>query len=232
MHGRGVGFLVLGSLVWLGAACSGDDEGPGESPLVIEKPATKSGDQQFGPVGTALGNPLRVLITRDGEPVEDVDVEWTVGQGGSLSEEQQSGEDGIASVVWTLGPDVGQHVATASVTGADGPPLTYTATATTGGGPPTGPTVQVLDDFFDPAIMTITVGQTVTWIWPEEVVNAHNVLPDDRSTPGRSGEPTAGPTMFSHRFTEVGTFRYYCQVHGNLNGVGMAGRVVVQAAQP
>ena len=232
MRRRGVGVLVVGSLVWLGAACSGDDGGPGESPLVIEKPATKSGDQQFGPVGTALGNPLRVLITRDGEPVEDVDVEWTAGQGGSLSDEQESDADGIASVVWTLGPEQGTHAATASVSGADGSPLTYTATATSGGGPPPGPTVQVRNNFFDPAVITITVGQTVTWVWENEDIGFHNVLPDDRSTPGRSGEPVAGPTTYSFTFDEVGAFRYYCQEHGAVNGVGMAGRVIVQAAQP
>jgi plastocyanin len=232
MRRLGVGVFVVGSLVWLGAACSDDDQGPGQSPLVLEKPAVKSGDQQTGPVGTALGNPLRVLITRDGEPVEDVNVDWSAGQGGTLSDEQDSGEDGIASVVWTLGPEEGQHAATASMTGADGSPLTYTATATTGTGPPPGPTVQVEDDAFDPADITVTVGETVTWVWPEEILNSHNVLPDDRSTPGRSGEPTPGPTTFSYTFTEVGAFRYYCQVHGNLNGVGMSGRVVVQASAP
>lgn len=232
MRRRGVGSLMVGMLVWVGAACSADDQGPGESPLVIEKPATKSGDQQTGPVGTALGNPLRVLITRDGEPVEGVNVDWSAGQGGSLGDEQESGEDGIASVVWTLGPDMGEHAATASVSGADGSPLTYTATATAGGGPPTGPIVQVRDDFFDPAVITITVGQTVTWVWEEDVENIHNVLPDDRRTPGRSGEATEGPTTYSFTFTEVGAFRYYCQIHGDVNGVGMSGRVIVQAAQP
>jgi plastocyanin len=231
MRRRGIGLLVVGTSVWLGAAC-GDDQGPGQSPLVIEKPATKSGDQQTAPVSTALGNPLRVLITRDGEPVEDVDVEWSAGQGGALSDEQPSGEDGIASVVWTLGPEVGEHAATASVSGADGSPLTYTATATTGGGPPPGPTVQVRNNFFDPAIISISVGQTVTWVWENEEIGLHNVLPDDRSTPGRSGEPESGPLTFSYTFTEVGTFRYFCQTHGDLNGVGMSGRVIVQAAQP
>ena len=220
------------SLVWLGVACSEDDQGPGQSPLDIEKPATKSGDRQNGPVSTPLGNPLRVLITRDGEPVEDVDVEWAAGQGGSLSDEQSSDAEGIATVVWTLGPNVGEQTATATVQGADGSPLTYTATATTGGGPPTGPTVQVVDNAFNPNIITITVGQTVTWVWPPSTAGLHNVLPDDRATPGRSGEPESGPATFSFTFNEIGAFRYYCQIHGGLNGVGMSGRVIVQTAQP
>lgn len=229
---RGVRVFVVASMVGLGVACNDDDQGPGEPALDIEKPTTKNGDQQTGPVSTALGNPLRVLITRDGEPAEGVDVDWSTGQGGSLSDEQQSGQDGIASVVWTLGPEVGQHTATASLEGADGSPLTYTATATIGGGPPPGPTVLVRDNLFDPATISISVGQTVTWTWAPDAVAPHNVLPDDRATPGRSGEPEVGPKTYSFTFNTIGAYRYYCQVHGGLNGVGMAGRVVVGSAQP
>jgi plastocyanin len=236
MRRSGIGLLAVGTLLaGLGAACAGDDQGPGQSPLVIEKPATKSGDAQFGPINLALGNPLRVLITRDGEPVEGVDVEWAAGQGGSLSDEQESGEDGVASAVWTLGPELGNHAATASVDGADGSPLTYTATATDGTGPPPGPTVQVLGpeggNRFEPAILTVNVGQTVTWVWPAGAVG-HNINPDDRFTPSRSGNLANGPTTHSFTFNEVGTFRYYCQAHGGLAGVGMSGRVVVQASAP
>ena len=234
MRRRGVPTLILATLVWLGTAC-GDDQGPGQSPLVLEKPATKSGDQQTGPIGTALGNPLRVLITRDGEPVEGVDVDWSAGQGGSLGDEQQSGEDGIASVVWTLGPNLGDQAATAAVDGADGSPLTYTATATTGGGPPEGPTVQVLGpdggNRFEPNLVTISVGQTVTWVWPEGALS-HNVAPDNGNTPSASGPVTSGPETHSFTFTTAGSYRYFCMTHGAPNGVGMAGRVIVQEGQP
>lgn len=236
MRRSGIGLLALGmSLVGLGAACSAEDQGPGQSPLVIEKPATKSGDQQTGPVGVALGNPLRVVITRDGEPVEGVDVDWAAGQGGSLAQEEESDVGGFASVVWTLGPDVGNHAATAAIDGADGSPLTYTATATDGTGPPPGPTVQVLGpadgNRFEPAIINVTVGQTVTWEWPAGSMG-HNVLPDDNIHPSRSGALANGPETHSYTFNEIGTFRYYCQAHGALAGVGMSGRVVVNPAQP
>jgi len=235
MGRSGIGLLAAGiSLAGLGAACSSDDQGPGQSPLVMEKPATKSGDQQTGPVDVALGNPLRVLITRDGEPIEDVDVDWTAGQGGSLTQETESDEGGIASVVWTLGPETGNHSATAAIDGADGSPLTYTATATIGTGPPPGPTVQVLGpptNQFDPAIINITVGETVTWVWPAGSAG-HNVWPDDNIHPTRSGALSDGPKTYSYRFDDVGTFRYFCQAHGGLGGVGMSGRVIVSAAQP
>jgi plastocyanin len=234
MRGSGIGLLLVGtSLAALGAAC-GEDQGPGLSPLVIEKPAVKSGDQQSSPVGTALGNPLRVLITRDGEPVENVDVDFSAGQGGTIGDEQESDEEGIASAVWTLGSEIGTHSATAAVDGAEGSPLTYTATATTGTGPPPGPTVQVGPgggNTFEPAILNITVGQTVTWVWPVGS-NGHNVLPDDNVHPSRSGALANGPRTHSYRFDDVGSFRYFCQAHGAAGGVGMSGRVIVSATQP
>jgi plastocyanin len=225
MRARTVRAFVIGALVWLGGAC-GDDEGPSDT-LDIEKPTLQSGDQQTGPAGEALAEPLRVLITRDGEPMAGVDVEWSAGAGGSLSDEQVSDEEGLASVVWTLGPDTGEQEATASVEGADGSPLTYTAIATPGSGP-SGPTVQVQNSAFVPAVITIEVGETVTWVWASGLL--HNVQPDDGVTPGRSGNVEAGPKTYSFTFNQIGDFRYYCQSHGGLNGVGMSGRVVVQPA--
>jgi plastocyanin len=219
--------LVAGSLVWLGAACGGDDQGPSDPPLAVEKPATKSGDQQVGPVGTALGNPLRVLITRDGEPVEGVDVNWSAAQGGAISEPQESDEAGIATAVWTLGPAEGTQLATAEVDGADNSPLTYTATAEADE-PPPGVTVQVLpNNTFDPAIVTVVPGGTVTWVWPEGS-GLHNVLPDAQE-PEPSGPLSAGPKTYTYTFTTAGTYRYYCLAHGDPGGVGMSGTVVVQA---
>ncbi|MGH7578639.1 MAG: cupredoxin domain-containing protein, partial [Gemmatimonadales bacterium] len=178
---------------------------------------------------------LRVFITRDGEPFEGVNVSWSAGQGGSFSEVAESGEDGIATAVWTLGPELGSQAATATVDGADGSPLTYTAEATDGTGPPPGPTIQVLGpdggNRFEPDEITITVGQTVTWVWPEGSTG-HNVVPDDRNNPISSGPVADGPETHAFTFNTVGAFRYYCQAHGAAAGVGMSGRVLVQAAAP
>ena len=229
----GIVLLAAGTLAVLGAGCGGDEQGPGESPLVVEKPATKSGDLQTGPVGVALGNPLRILITRDGEPVEGVNVSWAAGQGGSIGQTEESDDLGIATAVWTLGPDIGNQVATAEVDEADNSPLTYTATAETGGPPPppVGATVQVLTDGqgnrFDPAIVTIAPGQSVTWNWPEGS-GSHNVVPDS-DEPTTSGALKEGPITYTYTFEEPGTYRYYCSAHGGPGGVGMAGQVIVGA---
>jgi len=226
MRRRGVGLLVLGSMAWLGVACS-DDQGPSEPPLVVEKPATKSGDGQTGPVSTALGNPLRVYITtRDGEPVEGVGVAWSTAQGGLISDAQNSDELGIATAFWTLGPEEGTQVATAEVAGADNSPLTYTATAESDE-PPGGVTVQVLpNNTFDPATVTIPPGQSVTWEWAQGS-GLHNVVPD-ADEPATSGVLAAGPKTYTYTFDAPGTYRYYCAAHGGPGGVGMSGTVVVQ----
>jgi plastocyanin len=204
MRTRTVGVFVVGSLLWICAACGDDDGGPSDT-LDIEKPTLQSGDQQTG---------------------------RSVGQGGSLGDEQVSDAEGIASVVWTLGPDVGEQEITASVEGADGSPLIYTALATPGSGP-TGPTIQVVNNAFDPELVTINVGETVTWVWAGGAsVGPHNVQPDDGVTPERSGDPEGGPKTYSYTFNQIGDFRYYCQTHGAPNGVGMHGRVIVQPAGP
>jgi plastocyanin len=225
MRRRGVGLFILGSSVWLGVACS-DDQGPSE-PLVVEKPAKESGDGQTGPVGTALGNPLRILITREGEPVEGIGVNWSAAQGGSIGDAQESDELGIATAVWTLGPEEGNQVATATLDGATNSPLTYSATAESAE-PPPSVTVQVLaNNTFSPASVTITPGRSVTWEWAEGV-GQHNVVPDAEEPPS-SGILRDGPFTYTHMFNTPGTYRYYCSAHGAPGGVGMSGTVVVQA---
>jgi plastocyanin len=224
-----VGLLILGSSVWLGVACS-DDQGPSQPPLVVEKPATKSGDNQTGPVGTALGNPLRIYITREGEPVEGVSVNWSAAQGGSISDPQETDELGIATAIWTLGPDEGNQVATATVQGATNSPLTYSATAESDEPPPppTGVTVDVQANLtFSPETVTIAPGESVTWEWAEEV-GRHNVVPDNGNEPAPSGVLRDGPFTYTHTFNTAGTYRYYCGAHGGPGGVGMSGTVVVQ----
>jgi plastocyanin len=88
-------------------------------------------------------------------------------------------------------------------------------------------TVDVADDQFVAANITITVGDTVTWDWTDS--NQHTVTFDDGSTysSGIQSQPFTSPAI---QFTTVGTFAYYCQVHGAPGGTGMSGTVVVQAA--
>lgn len=86
---------------------------------------------QPGRRGQPLSDPLVVVaVDRFGNPVEGAQVEWkTSNGGGDLSAETgATGADGTSSVTWTLGNRIGVQKATASVQGAKGSPVTFTAT--------------------------------------------------------------------------------------------------------
>ena len=76
---------------------------------------------------------------------------------------------------------------------------------------------------FSPTVVTITPGQTVTWVRRS---GFHNVAADDGSY--RSGAVSDTWQTFSHTFTDVGESLYHCEAHGGPGGAGMAGKVIVQ----
>jgi plastocyanin len=214
------------------AACGGDDSNnPAQSPLVITKAPTKSGDQQTGRISEALPAALRVLVTRDGEPVADVPVNWATGSGSVSPSQGSTATDGISTGAWTLGDAPGSQTATAAVTGATNSPIIFTATATE---EPPGPTttVQVLGggstgaNRFDPSEIAVEVGTTVTWQWADGAIG-HNVVPDDGQTPAASGGLVNGPNTYHYTFNIPGTYHYHCQAHG---ATGMVGTVTVTPA--
>jgi plastocyanin len=235
----GSGSLIAVVLIAM-AGCGGDDNGSGpppEDPLVIQKASTGSGDGQTGAVGEALASGLQVVITRTSEPQSGVDVAWATGDGGSLSPTTSATDaDGIATTTWTLGPDAGTQTATATVDGADGSPLSFTATAEDDTPPPPPPpppaaTIQVLGpnggNRFEPTEVTIQAGETVEWVWPAGSLD-HNVVPDGGTQPASSGTLADGPEEYSFTFTTAGTYNYRCANHGTIGGGGMSGTVIVE----
>ncbi|HEX2162478.1 MAG TPA: Calx-beta domain-containing protein [Thermoanaerobaculia bacterium] len=80
------------------------------------------------------------------------------------------------------------------------------------------------DFVFEPADLTIQVGDTVTWT-NTNTSNSHNVVANDGSF--TSGPARNGSWTFSHTFDSPGDFRYFCQPHGSAAGFGMAGVVRV-----
>jgi hypothetical protein len=65
-----------------------------------------SGDDQTGPAGAALPQPLRARITSlEAEEIERLRVEWVVLEGNGRVEPRNSftNEDGIAQTTWILG---------------------------------------------------------------------------------------------------------------------------------
>jgi hypothetical protein len=85
---------------------------------------------QPGRRGQALAQPLSVIVLdRFGNPVGGAEVDWRVhGGDGELSEETATtGADGVSSVTWTLGNQVGVQRAEARVGGVSGSPVSFTA---------------------------------------------------------------------------------------------------------
>lgn len=95
-----------------------------------------------------------------------------------------------------------------------------TSVSTDGGGTSAGPgsnAVSVEDNSYGPAMLTVAVGDTVTWTW--KGANRHSVTFDDGTA-----SPTQSSGTFVRVFSSTGTYPYHCVVHG----VAMSGTVTVQ----
>jgi len=91
--------------------------------------------------------------------------------------------------------------------------------------------VDIRDNQFVAADITITAGDTVTWT--ESGSGTHSVTADDASfdsSPACPGTCLGNGSVFSHMFASPGTYRYYCHIHGGPDGQGMSGTVTVVTA--
>ena len=218
------------------AGCGSDNGGGIDSPggpdpaALSAARAEPSGDGQTGIAGQDLANPLRIVVLRGETPVADAEVNWSTSSAGGLLTPRvaTTDADGISTSGWRLGTQAGAQSAQATVTGADGSPVRFTATATAPAGGPVPVEIQLRDDGdnnrFEPANVTIPAGTTVTWSW---VGGFHNVVPTGSPTFTASGSPVSPPHTFSQTFTTPGTYLYFCVVHGNATA-GMRGTIVVQ----
>lgn len=233
-HQRGPGRpagVRLGSAVLVAGllgACGGDGTGaPSPDALSIAKPAGASGDQQVGIVGTALPEELRVVVSRGEEPAPGVTVTWATNEGVLDPISPVTDADGVSRARWTLQYLFAQQVSFASISGPTGT-ATVTFTALAGPDPEAWNTVHVLSDGnrFEPAEITVAVGDTVNWYWPPGSAG-HNIVADDGDLPPHSGAPDEYPRSHTFRFTAQGVYRYHCSVHGAAGGSGMSGIVTV-----
>jgi plastocyanin len=98
-----------------------------------------------------------------------------------------------------------------------------------GGGGPSGVSVNVVNNDYNPDRVTVTRGTTVTWRWDTcsgdpyggQQCVAHSVTFDD----GGPSAPPQSEGSFARNFANPGTYTYYCSAH--TRGV-MSGSVVVQ----
>jgi plastocyanin len=103
------------------------------STTAIAKTSANSGDAQSGTVGQPLASPIQVVVTEGGSPSSGVTVTWSTTAGGSLTPASgPTGADGTAGAAWTLGTTSGAQTARATLAGATGSPVTFSATAVPG----------------------------------------------------------------------------------------------------
>jgi plastocyanin len=115
-----------------GLSCGGgDNSGTPPSTTTIAKTA---GDGQEGRVGQTLVDPVVVTVTDNGAPAVGETVTWSITAGGGTIAPTSvtTDADGHASSSWTLGTASGAQAAQASLPGAAGSPLIFTAAALSG----------------------------------------------------------------------------------------------------
>ncbi len=86
--------------------------------------------------------------------------------------------------------------------------------------------VEMRDNDFSPAVMRVAPGTTV--VWRNAGRNVHTVTADDATWSSNDLVPGAA---YRFRFTRPGAYRYFCVPHGFRGGRGMAGVVLVGAAE-
>jgi amicyanin len=84
------------------------------------------------------------------------------------------------------------------------------------------PSVQIVNFAFAPAIITVTVGDTITWT--NQDAAPHTVTTSSGPQPLNSPNLSTGQS-WTFTFTAPGTYPYYCAVHPDMHG-----EVVVRAA--
>ena len=126
---------ILALLTPITACSSGGDGGNGPPASAVSvAQAPVSGNGQSGTVGQPLPNPIRVLVLRDGQPEPGATVTWSAsGTGASVTPASNTTDaQGLAQVTWTLPQGAGARTASAAVAGANGSPVSFSATALPG----------------------------------------------------------------------------------------------------
>jgi hypothetical protein len=123
-------FRLVSLITAAALALAGCSDGTRPVP-VLTASAVPGGDGQSTVAGVALPQPLRVLVEEDGTPKEGVTVTWTVSAGAVTLASSLTDATGVAATSWTLGSTPGAMTATATVAGAKGSPVIFSAAALT-----------------------------------------------------------------------------------------------------
>lgn len=84
--------------------------------------------------------------------------------------------------------------------------------------------VDVVDNSFRPESIEVAAGTEIEWTNLGR--STHDVLPVEGDAWGAPSEAFEPDAVYRHRFTEPGTYAYYCSLHGTTTK-GMVGSIVV-----
>ncbi len=188
-----------------------------------------SGDNQTGAPNSVLNaTPLTVKATDQfGNAASGESVAWAVTSGTATVSPTtgNTGANGQAQSVLTLGATLGPVTVTATSGILSGSPVTFHATISALA---TSAAVSVGDNFFksghnntqNPAVDTVAVGGTVTWTW----VGAANHSVESTGSPSFTTSTIKASGTYLFTFNTAGTYTYDCGVHG----ASMTGIIVVR----
>ena len=86
--------------------------------------------------------------------------------------------------------------------------------------------VNTVNNSFSPSIITVNVGDTVTWVNGGGTHNVNGNQSTFSNNPSSFGNSLGSGWTYSHVFTIPGTYNYQCDPHA---GMGMVGSVTVQS---
>jgi plastocyanin len=172
--------------------------------VTISKAGAPNGDAQTAEVATELPESLRVVVQEDGLPKPVAVVNWTSTATAAVLDPTSSVTDanGLTATSWTLGHTAGGQTARATLSGAGGSPVSFTATASPG--PAAALTIQggnnqqpIVTSALAPLSVVVAdafgngrTGETVAW----SVTSGTLTLSAAQSTSGAGGVATIGAT--------------------------------------
>ncbi len=131
---RHLSVVTMFSAAAIGLAGCGTEPTAPPTVIAVSLAPASSGNGQSGQVGTQLVQNLRALVTRNNLPAAGVSVQWaaSAGDGVVAPGVATTDDDGIALAIWTMPTTSGGKSATATVNGAQGSPVAFSATAVAG----------------------------------------------------------------------------------------------------
>jgi plastocyanin len=88
--------------------------------------------------------------------------------------------------------------------------------------------IEIVDNQFLPATITMVVGDTIQWKWKGDIHTTTSTDIPNGAAPWNSAVHNKGYT-FKYKVTVIGTYNYKCKIHAPL---GMVGTIMVTSALP